>query len=238
MPRQIPIDTVISAVLNGYVLAQQQYDYMTGGWWLWKAPEYFITSCIAQSLHAMEGPKYITLEHGSKSALEDAGAKRKGKLAKDLRASGKVDILFWWGSELPRAIIEVKNQVYATVQYEKDIKRIKAFLKCNTDESSFQFGIFSFYQSASDGSRKPAQQKVKDRVESIFNRTIAILGEDYKASLYTTEMRQDGIDSAWQAGVVLIKSKKQRITSGSTEPAHLWRGVRPGIALCNPTIKE
>ena len=39
----------------------------------------------------------------------------------DIREKGRVDILLWWANDTPRAIIEIKNQIYTKAQYEKDI---------------------------------------------------------------------------------------------------------------------
>lgn len=188
-------------------MAHEQYENMTGGWWLWTAPEYFITSCIAQTLNALEGPGFITLEHGASHALESAGGKGRGRLPRDFRENGKVDILLWWGRDEPRAVIEVKNQVSTQNAYEADINRIKAFLNRNTGNSSLQFGILSFYQSASDGARKSADEKIKDRITSIRHHCLNLLGEAFSLEIFKTEVMNDLEKDAWQAVCFLIRKK-------------------------------
>lgn len=207
MPRQIPILSITKAILNGFTEAQQTYEQMSGGYWLWQAPEYFITSIIAKNILNIDGAKYITLEHGSSSAIENAGAKGPGRLPKDIREKGKVDILLWWGDQTPRAIIEVKNQIYSKDQYEKDIKRIKSFLARNSSESSLQFGVFAFYESAFSSKNKTATEKIDDRISNIFNNSKSILGLDFEKKLITTDIYEELADNAWRAACILIKQK-------------------------------
>ena len=105
MPRQIPVSKVVEATLDGFIEAQTINEKWSGGYWLWQAPEYLISSSVARSIAALDGAKFITLEHGAKSAIENAGAKGKGRLHRDIREKGKVDILLWWGDGSPRAVI-------------------------------------------------------------------------------------------------------------------------------------
>lgn len=207
MPRQISINEIIEAILTGYTTAQVMHEQMSGGWWLWKAPEYFITTSVAQSIFNLDSSKFITLEHGSTSALEDAGAKGRGRLPNDVREKGKVDLLLWWANETPRAIIEIKNQIYSKEQYDKDIKRIRSFLQRNSHKSSLQFGVFAFYESASSGLRKTAEEKIVGRTNRIFENTKSMLGADFKASLYTTNIHNELEENAWLAACILIKQK-------------------------------
>lgn len=204
MPRQIPIKEIVEAVLKGYESAQAEYESMSGGLWLWQAPEYFITTSIATKLHDLPGQKYITLEHCSTDALMEAGARGFGRLSKNVRENGEVDILYWWGSDKPRAIIEVKNKIYSKEQYTKDINRISAFLARNNSRSSLQFGIFSFYESASDG-KDSARDKVSSRVNRVFYYSKLILGQKFKATLHKSSLNEELEGNAWQAACILIR---------------------------------
>jgi len=206
MSRQIPISKVVDATLDGFKEAQRSYEKWSGGYWLWQAPEYLISSSVAKSIAGLEGAKYITLEHGATSTLEDAGAKGKGRLPGNIREKGKVDILFWWGDGSPRAVIEIKNQIYSKDQYEKDIKRIGAFLSKNKEQSSLQFGIFAFYESAEDGPIKSSREKVTDRVNKIYKNCREILDGGYEVSLKMTDIHTID-DSSWVAACLLIKTK-------------------------------
>ncbi len=208
MPRRVPTKSIVAAILNGFIEAQNNYEKWSGGFWLWQAPEYLISTSVAKCIFELDGAKYITLENGSTAALQDAGAKGKGRLPKAIREKGKVDILLWWGNDTPRAIIELKNQIYSTFQYRKDIERIGKFLKMNNNISSLQFGAFAFYESASTGLRKTAKEKVSDRINNIFKRSKNILGSDFHVSKYTTEICEELKDNAWCASCFLIKLKK------------------------------
>jgi hypothetical protein len=199
----------MNAVLNGFIEAQQNYENWSGGFWLWQAPEYLISTTVAKCIFALDGAKYITLEHGSTTTLEDAGAKGIGRLPKDIREKGKVDILLWWGNNTPRATIEIKNQIYSTGQYEKDIKRIGRFLQRNSQESSLQFGAFAFYESATSGPRKTAREKVNDRIKNIFQKSKRLLGNEYDVTINTSEIYEEFKNNAWSAACILIKLKKK-----------------------------
>jgi hypothetical protein len=202
----ISMPTIINAILQGFVEAQQSYEDMSGGFWLWNAPEYFITSTVAKNIYAIDGGKYLTLEHGSTDAIKDAGAKGRGRLPKDIREKGRVDVLLWWANSTPRAIIEIKNQIYSKDQYEKDIKRIKSFLGRNSVDSSLQFGVFAFYESAFNGVRKTAKEKIEGRIDRILDNSKLILGENFDVKLYVTDMHEES-ENAWQAACLFIKFK-------------------------------
>ena len=201
---------IIDAILKGYIEAQQSYEEMSGGFWLWNATEYFITSNVAQNIYAIEGEKFVTLEHGSTDAIESAGAKGRGRLPKDIREKGRVDILLWRADSTPRAIIEIKNQIYSKDQYEKDITRIKSFLSRNHTNSTLQFGIFAFYESAFNGIRKTATEKIEARVNKIFDNSKLILGSNFDIKLYVTDMHDES-ENAWQAACIFVKLKKSVI---------------------------
>jgi hypothetical protein len=204
MPRQIPINKIISAAQRGIEKSQKQYLEWSGDFWLWQAPEYLITTNIAKQISNLKGTKYITMENGASAAIKDAGAQGKGRLHNDIRGDGKIDIVLWWADGTPRAIIEVKNQIYYSGQYEKDIKRIKKVLNRKSNESSFQFGLFAFYDSAIDGPQKTATEKVTGKINNIYLKSSKLLGDDFNISLHKSKIHKDN-DSAWVAACLLIK---------------------------------
>jgi len=61
LPCQISKQKIIESIINGFIEAQQTYEKMSGGLWLWQAPEYFITSNVAKNIYSLEGSKYVTL---------------------------------------------------------------------------------------------------------------------------------------------------------------------------------
>jgi hypothetical protein len=204
MPKQIPIEHVVNATLKGIEKSQKQYLKWSGDYWLWRAPEYLITTNIAGQISNINGTKYITMENGVSEAIDDAGAQGKGRLHGNIRGDGKMDIVLWWANGTPRAIIEVKNQIYYSDQYEKDIRRIEKVLCRKPEDSSFQFGLFAFYDSANDSPRKSATEKVADKINNIYTNSCKLIGDGFKISLTKSIIHKKN-ESAWAAACLLIK---------------------------------
>ncbi|EOX3117659.1 hypothetical protein ACPFMY_000498 [Vibrio cholerae] len=195
---------VVDACLEGVVSAQYEYCHMSGGDWVCWAPEYFITTSIAQYLHQAKGSKYVTMENGAYDALDYAGAVGKGRLHGDIRSSGRFDLLLWWAKGDPRAVIEVKNSVFNKSQYESDLKRITGVLKRKKLQSSIEFGAFAFYSAAEDSSWKKAHEILEQRVETIQNNAQEIVGDGFKATLYIRDIVIED-SSGWFAGCILVE---------------------------------
>lgn len=206
MSRQISIEDIVEATLSGIKKSQEQYENWSGGSWLWEAPEYLITINVAKKMSELAGSKYITLENNTKTAMSEAGALGKGRLPLDIRERGKFDILLWYANKTPRAVIEIKNFIYDINQYENDIKRIKELLKRKPEQSSLQFGLLAFCDSANNGSRKSAKEKITDKRKSIEKNTKNIVGKNFQADLKNSEIYEIA-DSAWCASCILIRYK-------------------------------
>ena len=204
MPAQIPISIIVDKILEGIVQAQRDYSRWTGGDWLWNAPEYMLSTYIAQKISKIDGAKYLTLENSAKSAIEDAGARGKGRLHSKIRANGRFDILLWWGSYEPRAVIEVKNQIGSVESIRDDLLRIKEVLKRNRSDSSFQFGVVAYYTSTRDSKDFSAKERIEKRVDNIFKDARDIVGDELKVTPFSNNIRVEG-DSAWVAAALLIK---------------------------------
>lgn len=206
MPAQIPIETIIEKTLEGIALAQKDYESWTDGDWLWNAPEYMLSTYIAQKISRIQGAKYVTLEESAKSALKDAGSIGRGKLHSKLRVNGRFDILLWWGSYSPRAVIEVKNQISRVDAIKEDLHRVAQVLKRKNAESSFQFGLVAYFTSCSDNKEFSAKERIARRIENIYYDTKELLGNNFNVSSYNKRIKVDE-DSAWVASVLLIKYK-------------------------------
>ena len=128
--------------------------------------------------------------------------------------NGRIDILVWWGNDTPRGIIEIKNQIFSNEQYEKDIKRIKGFLNRKSENSSIQFGIFSFYDSAEIG-KKSAFHKIEDKIKKVTSNSREILGGEFTVKLFKTEIFEEVKDNAWAAACLLIMRKKITLPAGN-----------------------
>ncbi len=204
MPAQISINKIVDKALEGIVQAQKDYARWTDGDWLWNAPEYMLSTYIAQKISKIDGAKYLTLENSAKSAIEDAGARGKGRLHSKMRANGRFDVLLWWGSYDPRAVIEVKNQIGNVDAIRDDLLRIKEVLKRKRDDSSFQFGIVAYYTSTTDNREFSAKERITKRIDNIFEGAKNIVGEELQVTLFNKNIRVED-DSAWVAAALLIK---------------------------------
>ncbi len=204
MPAQIPINTIVDKTLEGIVQAQSDYAKWTGGDWLWNAPEYMLSTYIAQKISRIDSTKYLTLENSVKLAIEDAGARGKGKLHLKMRANGRFDVLLWWSDYGPRAAIEVKNQVGNIDAIRDDLLRIKEVLRRERDNSSFQFGIVAYYTSIRDKGGFSSKERIATRIDNISKDAKSIVGEELQVTPFNKSIRVED-DSAWVAAALLIK---------------------------------
>src|SRR3989338_5987693 len=165
MRGQVSIAAIARGAVNGIVKAQRAYKDWSGGEWLWCAPEYFSTVFVAQGISKLDGSKYVTVEHGANAAIEEAGARGRGKLHHKIRVNGHFDILLWWADETPRAPIEVKCQVTRIEKIKADLLRIEKVIHRNKQDSTFQFGMVVFYSSCRNGKGFTAKEILSKRLE-------------------------------------------------------------------------
>jgi hypothetical protein len=200
------VRNIINGCNKGIEKAWKSYSDLTGGDDLWYAPEYFITSMIAVELGKIKGSKYVYLEYSAKETLNEAGGVGSGRVRQHIRIHGRVDILFCWGKDTPRGIIEVKNRIYNKRQYKQDIERIKSMLKRNSQNSTLQFGIFTFYTSTSTTSKSSAEEKIYQRLETIKKNASSLLDANYLLEMYPAKMHINP-ENVWCAVSLLIKFK-------------------------------
>lgn len=206
MPAQVSITTVARGALNGIVKAQREYEKWSGGEWLWCAPEYIATVFVAQEIAKLDGSKYVTVENGAKAAIEDAGARGRGKLHHKIRANGRFDILLWWADETPRAPIEVKCQVTRIENIKADLQRIEKVVHRSKEDSSFQFGMVVFYSSCKEGKGFSAKEILSKRLENI-SADCKELVPKCTAKMSSSKIYTDG-DSAWVASAIILQPAK------------------------------
>ena len=205
MPKgPISRDEVIEKTLSGIVKAQQDYEAWSGGRWLWKAPEYMLTTYIAREICTIEGSYYLTLESNVKETVENAGGTGRGGLHEAVRPSGRFDITLYWGNRYPRAVIEVKNQVAIAGDIKEDIIRVQTLLR--NKKNKFQFGLIAFYTSRRKkrGDSGGARAKIEERLENIECGTRDILREGYRLSRHDIPIKGDD-DDAWVASVLRVQ---------------------------------
>lgn len=206
MPAKVSIATVVRGALNGIIKAQREYEKWSGGEWLLYAPEYIATVFVAQEISKLDGSKYVTVENGANAAIEDAGARGRGKLHHKIRANGRFDILLWWADETPRAPIEVKCQVTRIENIKADLQRIEKVVHRSKEDSSFQFGMVVFYSSCKKGKGFSAKEILSKRLENISADCKELIpkctAKMSSSKIYTDE------DSAWVASAIILQPAK------------------------------
>lgn len=70
---------IIKKTLSGITKAHKDYEKWSG-LWLWKAPEYMITTYIAKEIATLE-PGYVFLEQNAKESIKEAGGVGQGNVA-------------------------------------------------------------------------------------------------------------------------------------------------------------
>ena len=197
----ISIDDIVGRVLDGTRKAQRDYQVWADGAWLSDAPEYLMTTCIAQKVAAIPRAAWsITLETNVRQAMRDAGT--RGRLRRDLRPQGRFDILLWWGNGEPRAVIEVKHRVWGFGAVRDDLSRLCGAVR-NRRNNTFQCGILAFAVLRGDG-RRTARQWAEERYDSVvrgakaFASPQGVAVEDYRKRL-------DVADGAGIAAALVIR---------------------------------
>ena len=196
------MDDVANKTLAGISKAQKDYEDWTGGYWLWEAPEYMVTTYIARQISAISDKTfYLTLENNVRDGIRDAGG-AGGRPRKALRFSGKFDILLWWANGTPRAIIEVKNQVPGFSKIKHDVSRISAALRSH--QNTIRCGFIAYYTSLTDDEHNPAKNRVETRVDGVASDVKEFAkANNMKFKRYPGKVVIDE-DSAWTAEVLKI----------------------------------
>jgi hypothetical protein len=198
---------IVTAAIDGVIAAQKAYTEWSGEW-LWMAPEYLATVHVGKAIVETVGQCQVTLEHGTHSAIKDAGAKGRGRLHSHIRESGRFDILLWTKDGMPKAPIEIKVQVTNSRKIMADVHRIEKVLIRKKDTSSFSFGMIVYYISLVDSAK--GKSSARDKIETRNSEILKDVREEIGATcLVTNEVSEifSENDSAWAAVVLMIKPK-------------------------------
>ena len=203
MSAQVSMSKIVSGALAGVVKAQKNYAKWSGGDWLWNASEYMTTVFVAQEIAELEGTQYVTLEHGVKAAMADAGAIGQGRLHKKMKVGGRFDILLWWADETPRTPIEVKCQVASIEKIKADLQRIEKVVLRKKEDSSIQFGVMVFYTSCNDNKQFLAKEILEKRLMNIGADCKQLI-ESCSVKMTCSKIYTDG-ESAWVASAIVLR---------------------------------
>ena len=153
---------LIRAAFGGLQLAEQKFSKQTGNSLPFaRAPEYMLTTNIAEKLH-QAAPNHMTwLEF----QLDQARLAARGHDIEPIdrrRRGGRCDILMCWAaSKEPRAAFEVKRDVQTLSALKPDTRRIIGLLSGGVEGNTLQFGavIFSTMADCVHG-----KKVIRDRV--------------------------------------------------------------------------
>ena len=142
--RQNLSDTILGAMQRSV----PKYRDMTG-MDVFRAPESFFSVAIADEIHRKLTSKkgFVALEQLAGSILRDANARTRGPLQKRMRR-GKYDLVVFYDNGNPRAVVEVKTNVYKYAMVSPDIERLSNTVKKNIDRSTLQVGVFVYFCAA------------------------------------------------------------------------------------------
>jgi hypothetical protein len=181
MSQGMGIHDASKAIIRGVEIAFEHH-FQRAGLWLDHAPEYYVTSKIADQLAKRAGPDSITIEWSISDTLQDARVHGRGRLHSTLPKTGRFDIVVWnRTAQTPRIIVEVKHPIYAAVANQlKDVKRICRALHRGTAKSTIKHGVFAFYSSSDDPKRKDqhASNRLKRRLAVIESEIARIASEE------------------------------------------------------------
>lgn len=200
---EIKKSEIIKSTLDGIDESMNIYQTWSDGEWLWNAPEYFITVKIAENISKIYGTKYITLEDNVETTLNLA--KAKGSTSDVSRKNGRFDIVVWGKKGRPRAIVEVKRNVYRAGKIEEDIERIQEVLKRKKSTSTIEFGLIAFYTN-----RGYKKKNAKQNVENKMDKMLKEIQEKYTDINFEmffrgNEIIEDDTD-AWASVVILMSN--------------------------------
>lgn len=174
MPGPISGLDLVEAMNRSGEKAVKDFSSISGGEWFDAAPEYYLTTYIAQSV-GNQGNAYALLEVSVDETRREAGASRHGRPAKHERRNGRFDVVLYWTNGNPRAAVEIKSPVWAATEAQilPDIDRLCSSLVANKD-SSFQFGVFLFYASVGGPKIKHdnASKRMRDLLDRIEDKAI------------------------------------------------------------------
>ncbi len=213
MSKGIAKKQVFEAVLAGVEQASVDYADMSGWSSLWYAPEYFLTVSIATQISSL-GSCYLTLEDSVRDTMKSAGANGRGRPSKGLRKNGRFDIVLWWQSDTPRAVIEVKHALLSPNEvFEKDIIRIRDLLSASQrTEGDLQFGGLAFWTwvDAKKTDQESIGKRIKGNTKALQEAASRLVGEDFIVSLHRNIHEGSGGNWGWAAVLLAIEPKTRR----------------------------
>jgi hypothetical protein len=177
---------------------------MSGGWWLWHAPESFLQHEIARSMarHSKARKGFEVFTETSPTKIKDEHDKRlRGRPPKMESQRQRFDIVVWQKtSNKVQAIIEIKRGGTSVFgQVAKDAKKLKKYLSMTNAHGN---GYLLFYSEAGGSKRL---ERLKDRISKL---TKLLKPKGWRRVQYKIDAKlgdPDENDKLWSWCICLLK---------------------------------
>ena len=190
-------EDVVKVILSGIQKAHEDYYRMSGGRWMWRGPEYWVTTYVAKELWKLYGDGFVVAEANSEKMTSVAGEDPGHTPVHNMR----FDIALYFPKEIPHAVIEIKNQQQKKNLLE-DVDRVLTALS----EYGLRFGALAYYYSA-HRKKKSAKKAVEDYAQKLSEEAKSRAG-GYAYSSAPEPIVCGDAKNAWLAGCILLERQQ------------------------------
>lgn len=198
------------ALMKSVVVAWNNYEYISGGWWLSHAPESFLqsqsASYISRNIDTNIFPECSPKRW--KASLEDDSVKRGRSLI--VNDKQRFDLIVWWKRNTPRAIVEIKR-AYSANGVLSDADKVWRYRK---EATKYGFGaayLLVYTEACKNrgrgGGKKTVEQRFEKWNENIYKNVtkhVSLLGVTVKEPRGQLDHREDD-HRIWSWGAALYK---------------------------------
>ena len=201
-------EDVVNAILSGIQKAHEDYCSMSGGRWMWRGPEYWVTTYVAKSLWKICGDDTVVAEENSSEMMkekEDGAGKEQDDTSHPV-LNKRFDIVLYFANGERPVPIEIKNQG----SRKGVLKDVKTTLEALRDPRLL-FGVVAYCYSKKGDKKKGSKQKsALEKVEdykSNLEKEAKLLADDYNCSAKPKIRVSGDAADAWLAGCILLECK-------------------------------
>jgi predicted DNA-binding transcriptional regulator len=202
-PKRVTKANLQEIIVEGMKKAQNFYIDLSEGYSISYGPEYVLTTFVGQELfkHGI----YFDLECNTKFSLEDSGLKPRA-CPKNMRPTGRNDILIYNKQGANTAAVEIKNGVNNYKRIENDVKRIRGFIR----KQVVEYGYIAFImdidhlKKEGDNCRKQINENIERLRNAILKSCSQSKKEEYNLSVSKKEYlsepvvyKVDGKERIW-----------------------------------------
>ena len=183
-------ERILAGIRDGVQAAFAEHREWSGGEWLDKAPEWFLTYHVAAKMFAATG-SVLSFESLYREVRAAAGSETRGRPARDAYA-GRIDLAFWNDNDEPIILFEIKR-AFSDGDIDADAGRLRLLLK---DHTSVEYAYLVAYTDA-------------EKEKTVLARLNNMAGSS-RASLVLHEIHTPQLDnpkgSVWGFGVFEVQS--------------------------------